>query len=70
MKVKLVDNWRNSWKWFSMQCMAASGALQGAWLAIPESMKATVPPEWVSYATVALLFLGVFGRLVSQSPQQ
>lgn len=70
MKVKLVDNWRNSWKWFSMQCMAAAGTIQATWAAIPDDMKAAVPAQWVSYATLGILVLGFFGRLVSQTPKQ
>lgn len=70
MKMKLVDNWRNSWKWFSMQCMAAAGTIQATWMAIPDDMKAAVPAQWVSYATLAILALGGIGRLVSQTPKQ
>ena len=70
MKVKLVDNWRNSWKWFSMQCMAAAGAIQSTWMLLPDDMKSVVPPQLVSYATIAILALGGIGRLVSQTPKQ
>lgn len=70
MKVKLVDNWRNSWKWFSMQCMAAAGTIQTTWALLSDDMKASVPPHWVSYLTIIVLALGVFGRLVSQTPKQ
>lgn len=53
----------------SMQAMAAALALQGAWSQAPDDMKASIPHEWVSYATAALLVLGMVGRLVKQSPE-
>ena len=65
-KPKLIDDWRNAWKWISVNAMVAAGAIQGAWLQIPEDLKAHVPPQLVSGATIALLVLGVAGRLIKQ----
>ncbi len=64
--MKLVPGARRAWRWFSMQAMVASAALQGAWLALPADMKATVPDRIVMIATIALLATGVVGRLVDQ----
>ena len=64
--MKLVPGARRAWRWFSMQAMVASAALQGAWLALPADMKATVPDRIVMIATIALLAMGVVGRLVDQ----
>lgn len=64
--MKLVPNARRAWRWFSVQAMAGSVALQGAWLALPPEMKAMVPDQVVMAATIALLVLGVIGRLVDQ----
>lgn len=64
--MKLVPDVRRAWRWFSMQAMVASLALQGAWLALPAEMKAAVPDRIVMAATIVLLALGVVGRLVDQ----
>ena len=64
--MKLVPEARRAWRWFSMQAMVASVALQGAWLALPADMKAAVPDRIVMIATIALLVMGVVGRLVDQ----
>lgn len=64
--MKLVPGARRAWRWFSMQAMVASVALQGAWLALPADMKAAVPDRIVMIATIALLVMGVVGRLVDQ----
>lgn len=62
----LVDNWRSAWKWISVHCMAWALALQGAWELCPADLKAGLPPKLVTVVTVALLVLGILGRLVKQ----
>lgn len=68
--MKLVDNWRSSWKWFSMQCMGAAGAIQTTWALLSDDMKASIPSHWVAYLTIAILALGGIGRIISQTPKQ
>ena len=66
MRIKLVDDARKAWKWISVQAMAAALAIQGAWSMVPEDMKANLPKHLIEGATVALLVLGIVGRLVKQ----
>ena len=66
MKLQLIDDWRKAWKWFSVNAMLLAAAIQGAWLQIPDDMKTHIPPQLVQYATIALLILGVAGRLIKQ----
>lgn len=67
IKPTLVDNAGSAWRWLSVQAMALAGAVQGAWLAMPDELKTSIPAHWVQYLTVALLVLGIVGRLVKQS---
>lgn len=62
----LVDNAKQAWKWFSVQAMALALAIQGAWEVLPDDMKASIPHNLVTYTTLALLALGIGGRLVKQ----
>ena len=62
----LVEDWKRAWRWFSVQAMAAALALQGAWASLPDEMKAHVPGWLVTVLSLALLLLGLFGRLVKQ----
>jgi len=39
--MKLIANWRKAYKMLSIQAMAFATAIQGAWMFIPEDMKAT-----------------------------
>lgn len=64
--MKLVDDAKKCWRWISMWCMTLAGAVQGAWLFIPDDMKASIPHQVVVWATLALLALGIVGRVVKQ----
>lgn len=64
--MRLVDDVKSAYRWFSMQCMGLALALQGAWEVVPEDMKAGIPPRAVTVITVGLLVLGLIGRLVKQ----
>jgi hypothetical protein len=67
MKPKLVPDWRQAWRWFSVQSMALAGAVQATWVMIPEDMREAVPGAWVAGITAGILVLGVIGRLIDQS---
>ena len=64
--MRLINNWRRCWRMFSVQCMAAAIAIEGAWAFLPPEMKDSIPEEWVSAISVVVLALGFFGRLVVQ----
>ena len=64
--MKLVDDVRKAWRWFSVQSMALGLALQGAWEVIPADMKAGFSDKHVRWAAMTLLVLGLVGRLVRQ----
>ncbi len=64
--MKLVANWKFAWKWFSVQFVAAAGAVQLSLLAFPDGMRAWLP-DWMTHLlAVALLLAAVVGRLVDQ----
>lgn len=64
--MKLVDNAKNAWKWFSVQALAISGAMPLVWLNIPDEMRNTIPPDYVMLATCVMAVLGLIGRVVDQ----
>ena len=68
--MKLIPNAREAWRLFSVQAMAAVVAIEGAWLALPPDLKSRVPESWVDAVTMALLVLGIVGRLVDQGPKE
>ena len=64
--MKLIGNWRDGWRFTSIRAMTAATALQGAWLALPDDLRATLPPWLPQTIAMVLLALGVFARLVRQ----
>ena len=67
--MKLANNWKDAWKWLSVQ----GAALIVAWSLTPADSQAAVlsllhlTPDQV---TAALGLLTLFGRLVSQKPKE
>ncbi len=64
--MKLITEWKSAWKMISVQIMTLATALQGAWLAMPADTRAMMHPEVLQWVTVALLVVGIVGRLVDQ----
>ena len=64
--MKLIANWKKAWRMLSIQAMTLAGAVQGAWMFIPDDMRTSIPSNVVQGLTIALLALGVAGRLVDQ----
>lgn len=65
-KVRLVEDWKSAWRWFSVQAMALSAALTAAWQFVPDDLKSSLP-AWVPPAMgIAILALGIAGRIVEQ----
>lgn len=66
----IVEDWREAYKWISVNCMTMAAAIQGTWVYIPPEMKSTIPPNLVSGVTIGLLVLGVGGRFFKQKPRK
>jgi hypothetical protein len=64
--MQLVPDARQGWRWYSNLAMALAGAIESAWLAVPDDLKADISPDAKSAVTVALMVLGIFGRMVKQ----
>jgi hypothetical protein len=64
--MKLVSDWKDAWRWFSVWAMSLSAAAPAAWLAVPEDMREAVPAEWLAVGAVVLAVAGLIGRMVDQ----
>lgn len=65
-RVKLIDNWKTSWRLFSVQAMAIALAVQAAWTGLPDALRASLP-SWIDSAVTALVLVaGLIGRLIKQ----
>jgi len=52
-----------------VQAMTAAAAVQGAWIFIPDDLRASIPERWAQGLTALLLLLGIVGRLIDQTPK-
>lgn len=68
-KPRLVPEWKRSLRWYSQQVNIALISVGPVWMALPEDMRAAVPPEWLAYFVATLGLLGFVGRIISQEPQ-
>lgn len=64
--LKLIPEWRKAPRMLSMQAMSAATALLGAWQAVPEELREHVPTTVLVWLVLALLVLGMVGRLLWQ----
>ena len=65
--MKLVPNWKHSWKWFSTQVHVAQAAIVSTWLALPPDLKSYLPAKVLVGVVGFLGVIGVIGRVIDQS---
>lgn len=64
--MKLVDDWRNGWRWFSVQAQAVAAAYVAVWLFQPSLITDALGDAGSKGALMAMLVLGLGGRFVLQ----
>ena len=69
MKIKLVPDWKRSLRWFSVQVPAVNTAFLLTWAQLPVKFQDAFPITWVIAIAVALIVIGVVGRLIDQTPK-
>lgn len=68
--MKLVDDWKKCWKWFSVHALVIAGIMPTVWLELPPDLKSSIPPGTMSTITAVIAACGVIGRLVSQEKRK
>lgn len=68
--MKLVADWKQCWRWISINAMVLAAVTQSVWTSLPEDMKDDIPHHTVAGLTIALLVIGIMGRLVKQEPKK
>lgn len=64
--MNLIPNWRVCWRMFSVQVPALNIAFLGTWSALPAKFQNALPVPVVLGVAVALIVIGVVGRLIAQ----
>ncbi len=65
--MKLVDDFRSAYRWFSTWLIAASGGLITAYETFPQ-LQAYLPEKWFHAVMGVMLMLIFLGRIVKQNP--
>ncbi|HBX6085249.1 hypothetical protein SS21_23545 [Enterobacter roggenkampii] len=68
--MKLVDDWKSAWRWFSMHALVLAGIIPTVWAELPPDLKTAIPPGSMGAITAVIAACGVVGRLVNQSKTQ
>ena len=70
--MNFIDNPQTAIRHYSTLALAFATFLQGAWLAMPDGMKASFPApvnEAVSWLTFGIVIAGLFGKFIDQTPR-
>lgn len=65
--MRFVPDWKQAWKWFSMQVYALILAIPVVWMGLPADVKAMVPNGWEPWVFVVLAVVGGLGRVIDQN---
>jgi len=65
--MKLIPDWKDAWKWFSVQALAAIIALPIVWASLPSDAKAFIPDGWEKWIVILLAVAGILGRVIDQN---
>lgn len=65
--MRLVENWKSAWRWFSVQALGVLVALPLVWGVLPADVKAFMPDGWEPYVLILLAAGGLLGRLIDQN---
>lgn len=68
--MRLVDNWKQGWKWFSVHGMVAAGSLPGIWCSLPGEWRAIVPIKYMAIATGVTTVAALVGRFTTTKPPE
>lgn len=73
LRDRIVADWRQAWRWVSVQMLALAGilqvlglALEKAWLAVPPGLLGSMSPSTIQVISLVVCLLGIAGRLVKQ----
>jgi hypothetical protein len=67
--MKLIEEWRNCWKYLSVQANSVGVAITATYASLYEQLKENLPPRYMMIAVVLVFVLGIAGRLIVQTPK-
>lgn len=71
--MKFIEDIKGAWRHYSTQALAMGAAIPATWTAIPDDLKAALPPSavhWVAHITGIVCALGLFGKFIDQPSKE
>jgi hypothetical protein len=62
----LIPDWRQAWRWFSVQFLAIIMVVPLVWASLPADAKAFLPDAWEPWVLTTLAACGILGRIIDQ----
>ena len=66
MKLRLVKDWRQWWRWHSTKALVLLGLLPTIWVEMPADMKAMIPAHWLQIVSFIVMLAGMLSRITRQ----
>jgi hypothetical protein len=63
----LVANWKDAWRWWSVQIATVIAAVNLAWETLPADALAVIPADWRGWINIGLAVAMLVVRLIDQS---
>lgn len=65
--MKLVENWKQAHRWFSVHLIIVLAVLPEVWTWLPMEWKQSLPPDTLKWVCGVVGILAVYARVVSQT---
>lgn len=64
--MKLVNNWKEFWKWYSIRIFGVIALFPVVWSSLPPDVKSLMPTSWGPWILTTIAVCGIIGRIVDQ----
>lgn len=64
--MQLIENWKSAWKMWSVRILAVLAIVATSWAAIPDSVKALIPDQYLGYVVGFVSVCAAIARTIKQ----
>lgn len=67
--MQLIENWQSAWKLWSVRILAVLAIVATSWAAVPDSVKALIPDQYLGYVVGFISVCAAIARIIKQFSQ-
>lgn len=64
--MQLIENWQSAWKMWSVRILAVLAIVATSWAAVPDSVKALIPDQYLGYVVGFVSVCAAIARIIKQ----